>query len=519
MRIILFTILLYISVYPQISPGDLTTFHSKLEGISNCTKCHVIGKQVSNSKCLTCHTEINERINSGTGFHSSAEVKGKTCCICHSEHHGKNFRIINFNKDSFDHNKTNFKLTGKHSTTQCNNCHQSKFTGQTAISNRKNSYLGLNTRCFSCHEDIHQNTLSNQCENCHNSNSFIPASNFNHNNTRFKLLGAHGNLDCTKCHPKAQKSGRNFQMFKGVTFASCANCHKDVHLGKFGADCKSCHEVSSFKKVNQKIFDHDKTNYPLIGKHRILACQDCHKNNLNSKPKYQKCVNCHSDFHNGDFLVKGELIDCKECHDLNGYRPALYSIEKHSQTRFELTGSHLAVPCQNCHLINTKWHFKNLGMNCIDCHKNVHGNELTSKFMPDNDCKTCHQTNNWYNIKYDHNLTTFKLSGKHLSVACSKCHHNTSDGSNEYKFASTKSECFNCHKDIHMGQFKDVVCQECHGFNSWKMEAFDHNNTGFPLGGAHAKLSCGSCHKKSENNGITFIKYKMESFKCAACHS
>ena len=41
----------------------------------------------------------------------------------------------------------------------------------------------------------------------------------------------------------------------------------------------------------------------------------------------------------------------------------------------------------------------------------------------------------------------------------------------------------------------------------------------FPLGGAHAKLSCGACHKQIENNGITFVKYKLESFKCAACHS
>ena len=73
----------------QLSPGDLSNPHSNLEGISNCTQCHVLGNKQTNEKCLACHTEINERISSKKGYHSSSEVKGKQCFSCHSEHNGK----------------------------------------------------------------------------------------------------------------------------------------------------------------------------------------------------------------------------------------------------------------------------------------------------------------------------------------------------------------------------------------------------------------------------------------------
>ena len=111
MKYFFFFLLSSISIFPQISPGDLTNFHSKLEGISNCTKCHILGKQVNDSKCLDCHKEIKELIANGRGYHSSGDVKGKTCCACHSEHHGKNFRIINFNQGKLTKTNTFFIQT------------------------------------------------------------------------------------------------------------------------------------------------------------------------------------------------------------------------------------------------------------------------------------------------------------------------------------------------------------------------------------------------------------------------
>jgi len=103
-----------VRIIAQISPGDLTKAHADLEGISNCTKCHEIGEKVLSSKCLDCHKEIKSLVIANRGYHAYSEVKKRECASCHNEHHGRNFRIVNFNEDDFDHNKTGFKLTGAH---------------------------------------------------------------------------------------------------------------------------------------------------------------------------------------------------------------------------------------------------------------------------------------------------------------------------------------------------------------------------------------------------------------------
>jgi hypothetical protein len=352
--------------------------------------------------------------------------------------------------------------------------------------------------------------LGSNCSGCHSTELFKPAK-FDHNNVAFKLTGAHTKVECIKCHSKENKSGKIFQKFKGVAFSSCLDCHKDIHSGKFGKDCKTCHVTTSFKTISKVGFNHDKTNYPLLGKHQLVSCEGCHKNNLGSKPQFQKCINCHTDYHKGDFVVNNEQKDCKECHTVEGYQPSLYSIDSHQKSVFQLTGGHLAVACQSCHYNNEskEWHFRKIGERCIECHKNIHGSELTEKFMKGNDCTVCHITGSWFAINYDHGKTNFKLIGAHARVTCNKCHHGELTN-NQYRFVSIKSECLACHKDIHSGQFGGANCENCHGFNNWKAEKLD---------GAHAKLQCSSCHKKTELNGNVFIKYKLENFKCAACHS
>ena len=87
-------------------------------------------------------------------------------------------------------------------------------------------------------------------------------------------------------------------------------------------------------------------------------------------------------------------------------------IEEHNKGKFQLTGAHLAVPCKNCHQQEKEWHFKNVGLNCIDCHKNVHGTELAQKYLPENKCNSCHQTENWSTITFDHDSTEFALIRK-----------------------------------------------------------------------------------------------------------
>jgi len=144
--------------------------------------------------------------------------------------------------------------------------------------------------------------------------------------------------------------------------------------------------------------------------------------------------------------------------------------------------------------------------------------------MPDNNCSTCHTIDDWKKISFDHNKTGFKLLGKHESALCGDCHaQKTQTGKVIYRFISLKkSNCIICHRDIHFGQFDEgnnPSCEKCHNFNNWKPVKFDHDKTQFSLLGAHEKVPCYNCHKKAEENGNEFIKYKLKDFKCAVCHA
>jgi len=238
---------------------------------------------------------------------------------------------------------------------------------------------------------------------------------------------------------------------------------------------------------------------------------------------FAKCTDCHKDFHKGEFVKNNIVTDCKQCHNENGFSPSLFTIELHNKLKFSLTGAHLAIPCAACHKKENDWHFKITKSDCQDCHQNVHGKELTEKFLPGNNCQSCHKTDSWRTISFNHSGTAFELLGKHSKVECRECHYKIeNEGKRKFKFVSLKNECIECHKDIHFNQFEvdgKTDCLKCHNFNNWKPERFDHNKTKFSLEGAHSKLQCSKCHPSVVQNGNSFIKYRLEEFKCASCHS
>lgn len=509
--------------YAQISPGDLSDLHSHLEGISNCTKCHHIGGQVRNQECLDCHSDIKKLQNDKRGYHASNDVIKKKCIECHSEHHGRNFRIVNINSKNFNHEKTGFLLSGKHSKVECSGCHKTEFMIEEKSKKHKGTFMGLHADCRGCHQDYHQTTLGSNCEKCHSAESFRPATKFNHDISNFALSGAHIKVECVKCHIIELKNGKNFQRFKNIEYKSCNSCHQDIHKGKFGNDCNSCHVTESFKKIkNLEKFDHAKTNYPLLGKHQNVKCTDCHKGGLNTKPKYEKCINCHSDYHVGEFTKNNYQTDCGVCHDVNGFSLTSFSTERHKETKFLLTGSHLAIPCQSCHQKNNKWKFRIDRGNCINCHRNVHGDSFSKKIYDDDICVTCHNSEKWNVVSFNHKLTGFELLGVHQKQDCRKCHLYKDQNSSEKISFRVKSECTTCHKDIHAGQFTNndtADCARCHHFDNWKPDRFDHNKSRFKLEGAHLKQPCYKCHKTVVDEKGKYIKYKFDEVKCATCHS
>jgi len=457
------------------------------------------------------------------GFHASDEVTGQKCFNCHGEHFGRDFEIIRFEKDKFNHDDTGYKLIGAHKDQKCENCHKPDNISDPELKKREGSFLGLNTACITCHADYHKDQLTNNCESCHNNDSFKPASKFSHDKAKFQLTGAHKKVDCEKCH-KIEGSGENkFQHFSGLVFASCINCHEDKHNGKFGANCEKCHSTTSFKLIkNMETFDHSVTNFPLVGRHEVVDCITCHGNNLSSKPKHDKCIDCHKDYHEGKFVKDRILQDCADCHNVQGFSPSLFSIEKHSKLKFPLAGSHLAVPCFMCHKTETGWNFNFDELKCVKCHDNPHGNSISEKFFGNSRCENCHNENTWKSIKFDHSGTGFILAGKHETAFCSDCHIENSDGVKKHKFSGLGKNCQTCHKDNHAGQFlvEGVTsCENCHGFNDWKASKFNHKTTKFKLEGAHEKVPCSLCHKETTKEGIQFILYKIEDYRCESCHS
>ncbi len=511
--------------FGQISPGDLTRAHANLEGMSNCTKCHEVGKKVLSSKCLDCHKEIKALIDQKKGYHASTEVKSRECYSCHNEHHGRNFKIIRFDTLKFDHRDAGFELLGKHNTLTCKACHKKEFIKVKKTQKTTASYLDLGRECLNCHADYHQSTLSTNCASCHNNNAFKPVIGFDHKKTKYPLLGKHQAVECSKCHKIADQNGKKFQKFSGIAFSNCTDCHKDVHENKFGSDCKKCHNEESFKKVAGLTgtgFNHAKTGYVLEGKHITIDCKLCHKVSLTTKLKFSLCSDCHKDEHKGQFHKPGVLSDCKDCHSVEGFKPSRYTVERHNKGDFQLDGAHLATPCFACHKKEKDWVFKGLKKSCADCHENIHRKSIEPKFFGNQNCENCHSTTLWSKVKFDHNTTDFKLTGKHATLTCKQCHFKAApDGTVQQKFAELTSRCLDCHADTHNRQFdttQDNSCIRCHDFEKWKPIQFNHDNTRFKLDGKHKDVACLKCHKEVTEGTLRYVNYKLGDKKCSDCH-
>jgi predicted CXXCH cytochrome family protein len=513
--------------FSQISPGDLSAAHAHLEGVSNCTQCHTVGNKVTREKCLDCHKEIKSNIDAKKGYHASSEVTGKKCSSCHNEHHGRKFKLIRFDKKKFNHAKTGFTLKGQHAKEDCKACHNAEHIKLPKTQRKSGeSYIGLSQTCTTCHDDYHQGKLSAKCNDCHSFDNWQHAKTYDHSKTKFPLRGKHLAVKCIDCHKTEIVNGKVAQNFKGLKFDNCNACHEDEHNNRFGQDCKQCHSEVSFRKIKGiDKFDHDKTGYKLIGKHKLVDCKECHKGAMTEPLKHARCTDCHNDEHDGQFAKNGVVPDCNECHSNYGFEPSEFTVERHNKTKFKLDGAHVATACNECHKkdVSKKWQFRNIGTSCVDCHKNVHKGFIDEKYFPEENCEICHTTSSWKQVNFDHEKTGFKLEGAHSKERCGACHYRKNEqGEHIQKFSELTNNCSQCHKDSHAGQFEEngkTDCTQCHGFVDWKDSKYDHNRSRFKLDGQHVNVKCEECHKPIESPKGKYIQYKFKSIECSECHS
>lgn len=532
----------------QISPGPLSRAHSFLNGATNCTSCHRVGGQAS-FKCLDCHTEIASRIAAGRGLHARVAPKAtaaQACASCHSEHNGENFALIKWepSQQQFDHSRTGWPLAGKHATLSCASCHKPENIAaaertQIKMKDLGRTFLGLSTDCASCHADPHKGQLGATCTQCHNAEGWKKVPSFDHSRTRFALTGAHARVACDNCHKPAEAGGP--VRFRGLPFERCSDCHNDPHRGSFAATCQSCHSTATWKSVSaaalQARFDHSKTQYPLLGKHALLQCSQCHAGGDFKKTiAFQKCTDCHRDIHGGQFLKRADAGQCSSCHTVEGFKPAKFGLAEHKTTAYPLEGKHAALKCDSCHIpagAATLYRIK-FGQ-CVDCHKDAHGGQFAA--APNlNRCEGCHTVHGFQPSTFTlarHQASKFPLHESHMAVACNECHRPSDEpaAAKLVRFRFGDNSCTQCHQDPHGGQFRERMiavgtggkakgCEACHSLKSWKeLSSFDHAATKFPLLGSHRAVACADCHRPA-NMEVSLAKadFRSAPTECEGCH-
>jgi hypothetical protein len=163
--------------------------------------------------------------------------------------------------------------------------------------------------CDDCHLDMHGGQFTKaggrtECARCHTERAFIPPlyTAADHRTTAFPLIGSHAAVACAECHTRTSIGGRTQRRFHWDQMPACKDCHKDVHRGQFDRvvqkGCIECHSPQSWTEVR---FGHERTPFPLTGKHAGVTCYLCHGPGGKDAPLAQwrfagtshLCVDCH----------------------------------------------------------------------------------------------------------------------------------------------------------------------------------------------------------------------------------
>ncbi len=549
------------------SPGELSKAHTALEGLSQCTKCHPAGGQLSQETCLSCHQELQPRLGKGQGLHGHIAQDKRSCETCHHEHQGLAMDLIDWGsggEKGFNHLRSGWGLKGAHADLKCAGCHEKRRilwpTALKLLEKRPHTMLGLGTACTDCHFDEHRGQQQEDCEFCHTEKAWKPATGFNHADTEYPLKGKHTKVKCVDCH-QSERDGEahgfpgpkseTFLRFAPVEHRTCLDCHKDAHEGRFGLRCASCHVVEGWQILRNATKErefHEKTKFPLKGAHLDVDCKACHGPFPGQAAKFKglvhdTCAGCHPDGHVGQLAVNGKSPDCGTCHTEQGFVPAKYGLPEHAKTRYPLEGAHQVVPCASCHpatpalkakvskpvLADLKrkkrqelfsfalFDFTKPNDRCDSCHTDEHKGQFK-----DTKCETCHQVSSFTALRFDHQKDSkFPLTGAHAKAKCEKCHFAPAPRE-AVRYKPIDPGCRSCHLDVHAGQFAKKACESCHSDESWKKLAFKHEPpfTPFILDGQHGKAKCEACHRKLPvAAGVAAVQYRPLPQTCEGCHA
>src|SRR5690606_36110228 len=267
----------------------------------------------------------------------------------------------------------------------------------------------------------------------------------------------------------------------------------EVHFGFNGYvyesnACYSCHPHGEAEGA----FNHSETNFPLTGAHVSLNCMQCHGDGFTGAST--ECSSCHQN----DFLntispnhnAIGIPVTCIDCHSTTAWIPSSFD---HSETEFPLIGAHFSADCISCH----SGAATGLKSDCISCHSTDFAAAPDHPQNYPKNCELCHNSVAWNHIEFNHQSTSFPLTGVHQQTLCGDCHLSG--------FAGTPNQCANCHQQEyntsvnpdHTALQLPSDCASCHEVNeNWEPADFPVHDNYYQLIGAHAEIrdDCFSCH-------------------------
>ncbi|PYR01209.1 MAG: hypothetical protein DMF96_00810 [Acidobacteria bacterium] len=325
-----------------------------------CAKCHqsaAMTKPVRFNQCSACHVNVHR------------DSLKEDCRVCHTE--------TGFQGAAFDHaSRTAFALDGKHEGVACRKCHTGISAPEVPLGRKVVDYGGARRECVACHgdKDPHKGEFGRVCESCHKTTTF-GAKDFKHPRAPDFFGGQHEHVACEKCHvpgkmPQPFRTGASVAVIAAIASPStapgaavpakaplmeCASCHADVHLGQVGLACERCHAIDGVKFAAGR-FSHERSQFPLTGKHQSTECAKCHLTETRAFPSGtgtamrlhpvdNRCQACHKDPHLGQVDA-----ECQTCHDTATFAMSTYT---HRGMEDFFGGFHGRYACKECHKSET----------------------------------------------------------------------------------------------------------------------------------------------------------------------
>jgi len=257
-------------------------------------------------------------------------------------------------------------------------------------------------------------------------------------------------------------------------------------------NCEICHAPQNNTWI-ANLFNHNETNFALLGMHAEADCAACHSGPAPTASR--RCESCHIGDYNTSLepahLEQGYPTDCRDCHD-----SFTWNSNFNHDNEYILREAHLELMCNECHMDRV---FDDTPQACGTCHLpawEASENPPHDDAEFDRVCENCHGENDWVPSNWDHNTETeYLLDGEHLKASCESCHE-------IIPYSDQPTECYACHQADYEATLEPnhitiglpTTCEVCHTTTDWTSDGIDHNQTQFPLQGAHAELLCETCH-------------------------